>query len=272
MSDRKQSSAYLVYRIGDDPERIVIWDTIDIRVGRRKSQDIVVPDAEVSREHSVFLKDGDRFVVKDLGTGLGTLRNGERVSECELQPGDVIQIGPMEVRFGCTTHSIRPGGNTRFASQLKGGLQVPARPGAGGRTMLGFDPEDSLASAAPTTPPPELNVARAVTADGTLEELDDDDPLGLTDQEAFVAAGAAVRDLDRELGTDRDSAASASATPSPLRLRPLDGTAPEAQAPLEIELELEGQTPQIASLLAALRGKLIGVPALKIKLRKSPGR
>jgi pSer/pThr/pTyr-binding forkhead associated (FHA) protein len=234
ISDQKKSGFYLVYRLGDEPEQTVIWDTLDIRVGRRKSQDIVVPDSEVSREHAVFRRDGDRHIIKDRGTGLGTLVNGERVSEYELQPGDVIQIGPLEVRFGCTTHTIRPAGNRSFASQLKGGLHAPARPGAAGRTMLGFDPADSFASAAPTIPPPELNVARAVTPEGTLEEVDDDGPLGLTNQEIFVAQNARALPLDR--GPEADSR------------RGLDrarwaSAAPENEATLALVLEFEGQTP-----------------------------
>jgi pSer/pThr/pTyr-binding forkhead associated (FHA) protein len=229
-------------------------------VGRRKSQDIVVPDAEVSREHTVFRRDGDRHIVKNLGTGLGTLVNGERISEYELQPGDVIRIGPLEARFGCTTDPIRPGGNTRFASQLKGGLHVPARPGAAGRTVLGFDPADSFASAAPTAPPPELNVARAVTLEGTLEEVDDDGPLGLTNQEMFVGESVPVLPLDR--GPEADSRLGLDHAPS-------TSSAPENEATLGVVLEIEGQTQQLEFLLATLRGKLIGTPPVKIKIEKS---
>jgi pSer/pThr/pTyr-binding forkhead associated (FHA) protein len=259
MSDKRTTSFYLVYRIGDEPEQIVIWDTVDVRVGRRKSQDIVVSDAEVSREHAVFRRDGDRHTVKDLGTRLGTLVNGERISEYELQPGDLIQIGPLEVRFGCTSHRIQPRGDRRFASQLKGGLHVPARPGAGGRTVLGFDPAESYAPAAPTAPPPELNVARAVTLDGTLEEADDDGPLGLTNQEMFVGESAPGLPLDR--GPEADSRRG-------LDRAPATSAAPESEATLGVVLEIEGQTPQLESLLATLRGKLIGTPPVKIRIEK----
>lgn len=260
MSDRGTGSFYLVYRLGNEPEQIVIWDTVDVRVGRRKTQDIVVPDAEVSREHTVFRREGDRHVVKDLGTGLGTLVNGERISEYELQPGDVIQIGPLEVRFGCTTHRMRPSGNSRFASQLKGGLYAAARPGAGGRTVLGFDPAESFASAAPTTPPAELNVARAVTPEGTLEEVDDEGPLGLTNQEMFIGESASALPLGS--GVEADSRRG-------LDRAPPTSAVPESEATLGVILEIEGQTPRLESLLAALRGKLLGTPAVKIKIEKS---
>jgi pSer/pThr/pTyr-binding forkhead associated (FHA) protein len=260
MSDQEMDSFYLAYRLGDEPEQIVIWDTVDVRVGRRKSQDIVVPDSEVSREHTVFRREGNRHIVKDLGTGLGTLVNGERISEYELQPGDVIQIGPLEVRFGCTTQRIRPGENRRFASHLKGGLQVAARAGAGGRTVLGFDPAESFASATPTEPPPELDVARAVTADGTLEEVDDDGPLGLTNQEMFVGESAPALPLDPGLAADSRRG---------LDRAPPTSVATESKETLGVVLEIEGQTAQLESLLATLRGKLIGTPAVKIRIEKS---
>jgi len=259
-SDQEAVSFYLVCRLGNEPEQIVIWDTVDIRVGRRKSQDIVVPEAEVSREHTVFRREGDRHIVKDLGTGLGTLVNGELISEHTLQPGDVVQIGPLEVRFEHTTDRMRPGERRRFASQLKGGLQVPARPGAAGRTVLGFDPGESFASAAPTVPPPELNLPRAVTSEGTLEELEDDGPLGLTNQEMFIGGSGLALPLDR--GPEADSR------------RGLDRASPTSVAPqseetLVVVLEMEGQTPQLESLLETLRGKLIGTPPVRIKIEKS---
>jgi hypothetical protein len=164
------------------------------------------------------------------------------------------------VRFGCTRQRIRPGENRRFASHLKGGLQLAARAGAGGRTVLGFDPAESFASAAPTEPPPELNVARAVTAKGTLEEVDDDGPLGLTNQEMFVGENAPAPLLDPEPETDsRLGSLRAPSTPAAL----------QSETTVGVVLEIEGQTPQLESLLATLRGKLIGTSPLTIEIEKS---
>ena len=110
-----------------------------------------------------------------------------------------------------------------------------------------------------TTPPPELNVARAVTPEGTLEEVDDDGPLGLTNQEMFVGESAPALPLDPELEADSRRGLD--------RARPTSA-APESKATLGVVLEIEGQTPQLESLLATLRGKLIGTPSVKITIEK----
>ena len=107
MSAAQRTSTYLVIRLGGEPERAVVWDTLDISVGRLDSQDLVVPDPEVSRKHAVFHRDGERFTLEDLGTGLGTLVNGEPISTHELQHGDVIQIGKLE-----------PGAGVKFSQYL----------------------------------------------------------------------------------------------------------------------------------------------------------
>jgi predicted component of type VI protein secretion system len=178
VSKRKRITWYLVCRIGEESDQAIVWDTLDISAGRRKTMDLVIADPEVSREHAVFRKDGERAIVEDLNTGIGTLVNGERITERELQHGDLITIGRMQIRFGRTEKAIRPGADVRFASELKSGLVVPAK-GEGGRTMLAFDAEDELAISRPTEPTSSQHVARAVSADGSLEEVADD-PLGLS--------------------------------------------------------------------------------------------
>ncbi len=109
-------TSYLVFRYGDEPEQVVLWDTVEITVGRHDSQDIVVPDSEVSREHAVFRHKGDRFTIEDQGTGLGTLVNGEPIRLHELQPDDIIAIGMLKLKFGQTTKRscsrISPGSGT----------------------------------------------------------------------------------------------------------------------------------------------------------------
>jgi hypothetical protein len=239
VSDRKRIRSYLVCRGGGGRERIVVWDTIDIQVGRRKTQDIVVSDPEVSREHAVFRKHHGRHVIEDLGTAIGTLVNGQRITEHELQPGDVIQIGTLEMAFGQTAQQIRPDQSTCFASELKTDIRLPEARGAGGRTVLGFNAEDSfLSSSAPTAPPPELAVARGLATDGTLEEIDDD-PLGLSIDSAFTFDSKQARDPDHEL---------------------------------QLELELKGLTPELESVVTALRGRLLVVPPVKIHVKKSSAR
>lgn len=65
-------------------------------VGRREDADFRIPLTDVSRKHCRLVKSGGALVVEDLGSSNGTVRNGERVKKCELEPGDTLQIGPIK--------------------------------------------------------------------------------------------------------------------------------------------------------------------------------
>ena len=96
-------TSFLVVRLGVETERVIIWDTLEITVGRLDTQDIVVPDPEVSRRHAVLQRGGQDFLVEDLGSPLRTLVNGEPIKTQQLAAGDLITIGLLELQFGQTT-------------------------------------------------------------------------------------------------------------------------------------------------------------------------
>jgi predicted component of type VI protein secretion system len=287
MSDHPRKSTYLVVRLGDEPERAVVWDTLDIAVGRHDSQDISVADPEVSRKHAVFRREGERFCVEDLGTGLGTLVNGEPIGTHFLEHGDVVRIGMIELRFGQTEHSIRPGPNVCFASELKQRGLPSVRGAEGGRTMLAFDVDDEPAFSAPTVPQLETR-ARAVAADGSLEELDDLDPLGLSIDGTDLCAGAPARDLDQELLADLpDPRASSSPTPGPGEpaVEPpareftarvgapneaAESAAPDscaAKAVATLALEIDGPAQEVETFVSSVRGKRIQFGSVSLEIR-----
>src|SRR4029453_5376428 len=124
VAEPQRICTYLRYRIGDEPERVVIWDTVEVTVGRMPNQDLVVPDKDVSRQHAVFRCKRGLYSVEDCGPTLGTWRNGERIRTADLEPGDVIEIGSLRVEFQQTQEALRSGGSVRFASELKG--EAPA--------------------------------------------------------------------------------------------------------------------------------------------------
>ncbi len=269
MSAPQRISTYLVVRLGEEPERALVWDTLDITVGRLESQDLVVSDPEVSRKHAVFRRDGERFTLEDLGTGLGTLVNGEPIHTHELQHGDVVRIGTLELKFGQTERKIRPGGNVCFSSELKAGSLPAASAEVSGRTMLAFDVEDEMFASAPTQPHEEIG-PRAVSADGTLEELDDMDPLGLSVSDSDLGYGAPARDLDREFDEKPDEWAAAAPTRVPLEPLPprptAEGSAQTAPG-TSLTLTIEGPDAEREALLSVLRGKPIRIGALTLRVR-----
>ena len=65
-------------------------------IGRHEGADFRIPLTDVSRKHCQLTKNGTALVCEDLGSSNGTVRNGERVKKCELEPGDTLQIGPIK--------------------------------------------------------------------------------------------------------------------------------------------------------------------------------
>jgi sigma-B regulation protein RsbU (phosphoserine phosphatase) len=71
-----------------------------ITVGRSARNDICIPDPFASRVHAEVRREGDRYILQDLGSANGTFFNGARVeSAITLAPGDRFQIGETEIVF-----------------------------------------------------------------------------------------------------------------------------------------------------------------------------
>lgn len=70
-----------------------------ITVGRLAECDIVLPDANVSRRHSEFVRDQGGWVIQDLDSTNGTHVNGQKVARVRLKDGDTIAIGASRLVF-----------------------------------------------------------------------------------------------------------------------------------------------------------------------------
>ncbi len=68
-------------------------------VGRHPDSDIFLDDVTVSRKHATFRREGDTFVVRDVGSLNGTYVNRERIDEARLHTGDEVQIGKFRLVF-----------------------------------------------------------------------------------------------------------------------------------------------------------------------------
>jgi len=70
----------------------------ELYLGRDVQNDIVVPEAEVSRRHARLIRNGDVYILEDLGSTNGTFINGKRlVAPHTLHSGDEVQLGPNVV-------------------------------------------------------------------------------------------------------------------------------------------------------------------------------
>jgi adenylate cyclase len=69
-------------------------------VGRHEKCDLRLIDGMISRNHCIILREGKRFILKDLESRNGTWVNGRRIrNRRTMREGDVLQIGPFRVQF-----------------------------------------------------------------------------------------------------------------------------------------------------------------------------
>jgi hypothetical protein len=68
-------------------------------VGRGLDCAIRTDDGMVSRKHSQIRREGERYVVEDLGSSNGTLLNDVRVQKQVLGNNDIIKCGSLTIRF-----------------------------------------------------------------------------------------------------------------------------------------------------------------------------
>jgi len=84
---------FLAVEKGKDLGREFVLQEGENGVGRGIDNDVILADVAVSRRHlKISLKAGD-LQLRDLGSGNGTLVNGEKVANATLVDGDRIELG-----------------------------------------------------------------------------------------------------------------------------------------------------------------------------------
>ncbi|MGZ3440565.1 MAG: FHA domain-containing protein, partial [Polyangia bacterium] len=82
----------------------------ETRVGRGADQDLVLADIAVSRRHFTLHAEGGRYRMRDLGSGNGTLVNGQRIDTVILNDGDQLECGNTLMRFDHAVSRAAPHG------------------------------------------------------------------------------------------------------------------------------------------------------------------
>jgi pSer/pThr/pTyr-binding forkhead associated (FHA) protein len=75
-------------------------DGPSLTAGREEDSDLVLDDASVSRKVAIFELDGERLRVRDAGSLVGLIVNGQPADEADLQRGDVVEAGPFMLEVG----------------------------------------------------------------------------------------------------------------------------------------------------------------------------
>ena len=92
-------SALLVVKRGPNAGSRFLLDAELTTAGRHPDSDIFLDDVTVSRRHAEFAREGDGFVVRDVGSLNGSYLNRERIDVASLAGGDEVQIGKYRLVF-----------------------------------------------------------------------------------------------------------------------------------------------------------------------------
>lgn len=100
----------IMYQLFDEKRQISHALTGLIKeIGRSAECDISIPDdPNVSRVHARFDRDGEVWIIVDLGSTNGTFVNGNKIAEARLRVNDVIDIGDTRLRLLPLADAERP--------------------------------------------------------------------------------------------------------------------------------------------------------------------
>jgi pSer/pThr/pTyr-binding forkhead associated (FHA) protein len=99
-------------RLGSDKSEYIL--------GRQEGSDVVIANEAVSRKHARIYKDGNDWLIEDLGSRHGTSVNGEPLAKDEkklLRHGDLAQIGPEKIRILTEAEPVTTSQSTYFIYQ-----------------------------------------------------------------------------------------------------------------------------------------------------------
>ncbi|MEW5738400.1 MAG: sigma 54-interacting transcriptional regulator [Myxococcota bacterium] len=98
-----------------------------LRIGKAPDNDVCIEHPTVSRNHLVVRRQGDQFLVQDLGSTNGTFIDGAQVREGFLRPGALLEVGDVQLRFQPQLKSLEvsPTDDNRLGDLV--GASVPMR-------------------------------------------------------------------------------------------------------------------------------------------------
>jgi pSer/pThr/pTyr-binding forkhead associated (FHA) protein/tetratricopeptide (TPR) repeat protein len=171
-------------------------DRDSLVIGRTDENEVVLNHRSISRHHAKIVREGERYTIVDLQSANGVRVNGEDYERIELNPGDVVELGHVKLRFigpleEFTFDPAAPLGRRRLPVKVlaaAGGAVVSValvalllhhgtREGAPGASeaagapsspspspSVAVAPAPSVAPPAPATPPPSTPAASLAEA------------------------------------------------------------------------------------------------------------
>jgi pSer/pThr/pTyr-binding forkhead associated (FHA) protein len=94
-----KNSAMLLVLAGANKGARFLINGDSTSIGRDPQSEIFLDDVTVSRKHAEVVKDGDNYVIVDLGSLNGTYLNSQPSSRERLVVGDEVQIGKYRLTY-----------------------------------------------------------------------------------------------------------------------------------------------------------------------------
>jgi len=92
----------LAQLVNENDSSVIDIDRWETSIGKSKSNDIVLPQEDISRFHAVIAKKQKEWVITDTFSKTGVLVNDERVEgQAVIEDGDIITIGTIPLKFLC---------------------------------------------------------------------------------------------------------------------------------------------------------------------------
>ncbi|HHH82605.1 MAG TPA: FHA domain-containing protein [Chloroflexi bacterium] len=144
------SSFRLIVRTGPAPGTVFDLTKDVTMIGRDVTNEVVLGDAEVSRQHARLTRTPGGFVLEDLGSTNGTFVNGERlVAPRVLNPGDLVAFGE---NVTLTFDAVAPEAASTVASAAAKAEPAPPPAKAADAPAPKVSPAPQAAPAAAATP------------------------------------------------------------------------------------------------------------------------
>lgn len=92
----------LAQLVNENDGSVIDIDRWETSIGKSKSNDIVLPQEDISRFHAVIAKKQKEWVITDTFSKTGVFVNDEQIDgQATIEDGDIITIGTIPLKFLC---------------------------------------------------------------------------------------------------------------------------------------------------------------------------
>ncbi len=145
------SSFRMIVRTGPNPGTTYDLAKEVTLLGRDVSNDIILGDAEISRQHARLTRTPGGYVLEDLGSTNGSFVNGERLMAPRvLNPGDLVAFGE---NVSLTFDAVAPEAAATVASTAAQPEGAPAVAPVQAPPPAAAQPKPAAAEVKPAAPP-----------------------------------------------------------------------------------------------------------------------